>query len=150
MNYPRVRIRTIAIALALLAPALTSHSNVLAKDNWTSVRSQNFQLVGNASEKDIRLVANRLEQFRTVFALLFPALKLNSPVPTTVIVFKSDSSYKPYKVNPNVTGYFQPGKNENTLPPPTKSLSATNPTQTSFINTFPFLSKIPLAAPVPF
>src|SRR6267154_4169491 len=113
MNCPRMRIRTIAIALALLAPALTSHSNVLAKDNWTSVRSQNFQLVGNAGEKDIRLVANRLEQFRTVFALLFPALKLNSPVPTTVIVFKSDSSYKPYKVNPNVTGYFQPGEGVN-------------------------------------
>jgi len=84
-----------------------------AKDTWVSVRSKNFQLIGNASEKDVRLVANRLEQFRSVFALLFPRAKLNSPVPTTVIVFKSDSSYKPYKPNPNIAGYFQPGADVN-------------------------------------
>src|SRR5260221_3178732 len=113
MNYPRVRTGPIVFVLALLALALIDHPTVQAKDNWTSVHSQNFQLIGNASEKDIRLVANRLEQFRKVFALLFPSMKLNSPVPTTVIVFKSDSSYKPFKVNPNVAGYFQPGEDVN-------------------------------------
>lgn len=37
-----------------------------AKENWTSVRSQNFLLIGNASEKEIRQVGMRLEQFRQV------------------------------------------------------------------------------------
>jgi len=38
--------------------------SVSAKDSWVSVRSKNFLLVGNASEKEIRQVALRLEQFR--------------------------------------------------------------------------------------
>src|SRR5258706_3566703 len=113
MNYPRVRTGPIVFALAFLALALIDHPTVQAKDNWTSVHSQNFQLVGNASEKDIRLVANRLEQFRKVFSLLLPAMKTNSPVPTTVIVFKSDGSYKPFKANQNIAGYFQAGEDVN-------------------------------------
>jgi len=132
MNYPRVRTGPSVFALALLALALVDHPTVQAKDNWTSVHSQNFQLVGNASEKDIRLVANRLEQFRKVFALLFPSLKLNSPVPTTVIVFKSDSSYKPFKVNPNVAGYFQPGKDVNYITLTSEKLSDDQPYRTIF------------------
>ncbi|HXM47625.1 MAG TPA: DUF1570 domain-containing protein [Pyrinomonadaceae bacterium] len=132
MNYPRVRTGPIVFALAFLALALIDHPTVQAKDNWTSVHSQNFQLVGNASEKDIRLVANRLEQFRKVFALLFPSLKLNSPVPTTVIVFKSDSSYKPFKVNPNVAGYFQPGKDVNYITLTSEKLSDDQPYRTIF------------------
>ncbi len=132
MNYPRVRTGPIVFVLALLALALIDHPTVQAKDNWTSVHSQNFQLVGNASEKDIRLVANRLEQFRKVFALLFPSLKLNSPVPTTVIVFKSDSSYKPFKVNPNVAGYFQPGKDVNYITLTSEKLSDDQPYRTIF------------------
>ena len=83
-----------------------------AKDNWTTVHSKNFLLVGNASEKEIRQVATRLEQFRDVFTRLFGNAKFNSPVPTTVIVFKSMGSYKPF--NPgNNAGYFQKGQDVN-------------------------------------
>ena len=102
-----------ALALALTAPAAA------AKDTWTSVRSQHFFLIGNASEKEIRRVATRLEQFRDVFTRLFPNAKFNSAVPTTVVVFKSDGSYKPYKpvvdgkVSEGVAGYFQPGEEVN-------------------------------------
>ena len=111
---------------------LATFSTAEAKENWTSVRSKNFTLIGNASDKDIRLVANRLEQFRTVFALLFPAIKLNSPVPTTVIVFKSDSSYKPFKVNPNLAGYFQPGEDVNYITLTTEKASEDQPFRTIF------------------
>lgn len=55
----------------------------------------------------------RLEQFREVFAQLFPKAIHTSPVPTTVIVFKSDDSYRPFKPNPNVAGYFQSGQDVN-------------------------------------
>jgi Flp pilus assembly protein TadD len=103
----------LAIVAFLLFTLIGAQQPAQAKDTWTSVHSKNFTLVGNASEKDIRLVANRLEQFREVFALLFPATKLNSPVPMTVIVFKNDSSYKPFKVKPNIDGYFQPGADVN-------------------------------------
>ena len=88
--------RTAPAIFALICMLLAAHA-VAAKDTWTSVRSQNFFLVGNASEKEIRQVATRLEQFRDVFTRLIPNANFKSPVPTTVFVFKSDSSYKPFK-----------------------------------------------------
>jgi tetratricopeptide (TPR) repeat protein len=82
-------------------------------DSWTKVRSKNFLLVGNADEREIRLVATRLEQFREVFKRLLAAEDhFDSFVPTTVVVFRDDVSYRPfeplYQGQPNaVAGYFQ-------------------------------------------
>jgi tetratricopeptide (TPR) repeat protein len=127
MNCRLVRIRTLAIGLVLLFVVLAGAQTARAKDTWTSVRSKNFFLVGNASEKEIRQVSNRLEQFRKVFALLFPRVNFTTPVPTTVIVFKSDSSYKPFKSNPNVAGYFQPGEDVNYITLTTERTSEEKP-----------------------
>ena len=107
--------------ILLLAVPLTIH----AKDSWTSVRTKNFFLVGNAGEKDIRKVATRLEQFRDVFARLFPSARFETPVPTTVIVFKSVSSYKPFNFGNNA-GYFQKGEDVNYITLTTE-LSAQSP-----------------------
>jgi len=104
------RLLTLPAIIFLLLVAFNVPAS--AKDTWTSVHSQNFFLVGNASEKEIRQVATRLEQFRDVFTRLFAKLNFTSPVPTTVIVFKSQSAYKPF--NPrNDAGYFQPGPDVN-------------------------------------
>ena len=84
-----------------------------AKDTWVSVRTKNFFLLGNAGEKEIKRVGLKLEQFREAFTRLFPTVRFNTPVPTTVIVFKSDDSYRPFKPMPNVAGYFQPGPDVN-------------------------------------
>ena len=91
-----------------------------AKDEWIQVKSKNFFLVGNASEKDIRKVGTRLEEFRETFRLLFTKLSLNSSIPTNVVVFKSDSSYKQFKpkrsdgkIDNFVAGFFQPGEDVN-------------------------------------
>src|SRR6185295_18592935 len=86
---------------------------VSAKDKWMSVRSKNFLMLGNAGEKDLRQVGVRLEQFREVFSRLFTTLKIDTPVPTTVIVFKNDESYRPFKPNANTAGYFQSGPDVN-------------------------------------
>ena len=102
----------LAIAFCFLGVVYSS-APVSAKDKWTSVRSKNFLMLGNASEKDIRQVGVRLEQFREVFSRLFTNFKIDSPVPTTVIVFKNDESYRPFKLNANTSGYFQPGPDVN-------------------------------------
>lgn len=110
----------IAFALLLAEKSYTNAKSVsaAAKDNWTSVRSKNFFLVGNASEKDIRKAASKLEQFRDVFSMLFPKVKVDSSVPTRVVVFKDKSAFKPFmpvyqnKIN-EVGGYFQPGADVN-------------------------------------
>lgn len=102
----------LAISLCLLAVA-SHHTTVAAKDTWVSVRTKNFFMLGNAGEKEIRRVGLKLEQFREVFTRLFPKMKFNTPVPTTVVVFKSDSSYGPFKPRANTAGYFQAGPDVN-------------------------------------
>src|SRR5215217_6021315 len=103
---------SLAVSLCLLV-VVSQHTSVAAKDTWVSVRTKNFLMLGNASEKDIRRVALKLEQFREIFTYLFPNIRFNTPVPTTVIVFKSDSSYAPFKPGANVAGYFQSGEDVN-------------------------------------
>ncbi|HKY27660.1 MAG TPA: tetratricopeptide repeat protein, partial [Pyrinomonadaceae bacterium] len=124
---------TIAFYLLAIAPL---QNPVSAKDSWVSVRSKNFFLIGNASEKEVRQVAVRLEQFRDVFSRLLPGMTFTSPVPTTVIVFKNHSSYKPFKPVVNgkpseVAGYFQSGREVNYITLTTEK-QAENPYSTIF------------------
>jgi tetratricopeptide (TPR) repeat protein len=67
-----------------------------------------------------KTVATRLEQFREVFRQIFTKVNFNSPVPTTVIVFKDDKAYNPFKpvkaggkINKNIAGYFLGGSDVN-------------------------------------
>src|ERR1043166_2627246 len=103
---------SLVVSLCLLF-AVAQHTPVAAKDTWVSVRTKNFLMLGNASEKEIRSVGLKLEQFREAFTNIFPNIRFNTPVPTTVIVFKSDSSYAPFKPGPNIAGYFQSGPDVN-------------------------------------
>ena len=116
MNYPRRFLLALVSAVVLISVS----NSVFAKDEWLEVRSKNFYLVGNASEKDIRKVGVKLEEFRETLRLLLPRISLTSPIETNVIVFKSDSAFKPFKplrVNGKadnfVAGYFQPGEDVN-------------------------------------
>jgi tetratricopeptide (TPR) repeat protein len=102
----------LAVTLCLLV-VVSQYNTVAAKDKWVSIQTKNFFLLGNGSEKEIRQVGLKLEQFRLVFMRVFPNIRFNTPVPTTVIVFKSDDSYGPFKPNPNIAGYFQPGPDVN-------------------------------------
>lgn len=109
-----------SFALTLFSLLLFLSFSASAKDTWLRINSKNFHLIGNASEKDIRKVATRLEQFRETFRLLFTQANLNSSIPTNVIVFKSDSAYKPFKpkradgkIDNFVAGYFQSGRDVN-------------------------------------
>lgn len=112
--------KALLIFTFLLLTIFSTHITVNAAEQWFRVRSKNFNLIGNASDKDIRRVATKLEQFREVFTRIFPNLNFNSPVPTTVIVFKSGKSFKPYKpldaagkTNDWVAGYFQSSEDIN-------------------------------------
>jgi len=117
----RLTPRVFAILSALTA-ALASF-NVYAAGGetvgWVSVRSQNFTVVGEAREKDLRRVAVRLEEFRSALARLLPEGPKDASAPTTVIVFRDDAAYQPFKpvlrgqTASYVAGYFQPGAEVN-------------------------------------
>jgi tetratricopeptide (TPR) repeat protein len=109
---PAFIIAAALLFLFALAPHHPSHA-ATAADTWTKVSTKNFLLVGNADERDIRLVAVRLEQFREVFKRLLAAPdSFDSIIPTTVVVFRDDLAYRPfeplYQGQPSaVAGYFQ-------------------------------------------
>ena len=119
------RRRFVVFCAGILLFCFFAYSTAQAKDTWISVRSSNFFLVGNAGEKDMRKVATRLEQFRDVFTRLLPGARFETPVPTTVIVFKSMNSYKPFNSGNNA-GYFQKGEDVNYITLSTE-LGAQNP-----------------------
>lgn len=102
----------LAFSLIAFILALAPLQTASAKDTWISVRSKNFHLVGNASEKDIRRIGIHLEQFRDVLSRLIANVKAVSSVPITVVVFKSDNSFKPFRP-PSAAAYFQSGEDVN-------------------------------------
>ena len=98
----------------LVATFLSATVNAFAApDSWVSVRSKDLLVIGNSGEKEVRQVAARLQQFRLIVSKAFAAVENDSPVPTTVIVFKDDASYQPFKVSVNNAGFFQPGRDMN-------------------------------------
>jgi len=91
-----------------------------AADKWTAVQSKNFLVVGNATETQIRDVAENLELFRTSYGKFFELREDAATVGTTVIVFKSDASFRPYKPMyqgkpASIAGYFQGGEDKNLI-----------------------------------
>jgi len=119
-----------AKVLVIFASVLATVAVCQAKDRWVRVRSKNFVLVGSASEKTIRNVAARLEQFRSAIRLMLTVNVVDSPTPTTVIIFKDDKAYEPFKPlyqgrTSNVAGYFQKGEDMNYITMST-SFSAAN------------------------
>ena len=105
----------VLLFILLIGPAVHIAS---AKDAWISLQSSNYRLVGNVKEADLRAVAVQLERFRHIFTKQFENADLNSPVPTTVIVFKSGDSFGPYKPVVNgrrveAAGYFRSGDDVN-------------------------------------
>jgi tetratricopeptide (TPR) repeat protein len=102
--------------LLVLIWLLIAVTPAFSKDQWTKVQSKNFTLVGNASESDMRKIAFKLEQFRQTLSLILRKASISTPVPTTVVLFKSDDSFRPFKpryqgkIKQNVGGYFLPGR----------------------------------------
>jgi hypothetical protein len=63
---------TLLCFLFLAANVAPVHATPMPPDTWLSLRSRNFFLIGNASDREMRRVALRLEQFRYVFSQLAP------------------------------------------------------------------------------
>jgi tetratricopeptide (TPR) repeat protein len=113
--------RSIHMKTALLAACVAVALQAApadAKDKWINLTTRNFNIISNADEGETRKLALKLEQFHYVFSKLFNLAP--RPIPTTVMVFRSDGSFKPYKPlyngkPANVAGYFQPGQDENLI-----------------------------------
>jgi tetratricopeptide repeat protein/uncharacterized protein DUF1570 len=101
-----------------LSALLVIGAPAVAAAKWTRIRTEHFVFVGDASEGEIRRVAQKLDQFREVLRRVLPGNGTRSPVPTIVIVFRNNAAFEPYKPHfqghsIKVSGYFQPGEDAN-------------------------------------
>ena len=87
--------------------------------DWRSLKSDHFLVIGDATDRDLRDVALRLEQFRDVIRRRSPsALRDDNSPPVVVLVFRSQRSFEPLMPKSNgrtvqVAGYFQAGQGVN-------------------------------------
>jgi tetratricopeptide (TPR) repeat protein len=112
-------VRRFAVPIIFGALLVLTASPVLAKDKWIALSTKNLYVISNADEGDTRELALKIEQFHYIFTQLF-GIRTEGFLPVTVIIFKSDSSFKPYKPlyngkPANISGYFQPGHDENLI-----------------------------------
>ena len=110
----------IALILALLCafPSRVVQANPQTRDAWRSVRTNNLFVIGNVDAEKLRQVATWLEFFHGAFGRLVSRSVIDSSVPTTVILFRDEASFQPFKPlyqgrPANVAGYFQPGDDVN-------------------------------------
>jgi len=103
----------------LLALLFTLQGTVAqTRETWRSVRTNNLFVIGNADPEKLRQVAAWLEFFHSAFARLISRNVLEASVPTTVIIFRDDASFTPFKPTyqgrpANIAGFFQPGDDMN-------------------------------------
>ena len=105
---------TLVIAVLFTFTSIAAQS----RDAWRSVRTNHLFVIGNAEPEKLRQVAVWLEFFHGAFGRLVSRNVIDSSVPTTVVVFRDDASFTPFKPlyqgrPANISGYFQPGDDVN-------------------------------------
>ena len=108
----------LAVLCVLQSGAAQAKPAPQTRDNWRSIRTNNLFVIGNADAEKLRQVATWLEFFHSSFARLVSRNVLNSSVPTTVIIFRDDASFTPFKPlyqgrPTNIAGFFVPGDDVN-------------------------------------
>ncbi len=98
--------------------ALTATSSAAA-EQWLRLRSPHFVVIGDAAERELRRVADRVEGFRDGLVRALPNATVAMPVPMTIVVFASDAAFTPFKPIVNgrpmdrIGGYFLNGEDAN-------------------------------------
>ena len=89
--------------ITILLPAASSARSP-DLERWRCITTPNFTLYTDAELERGLQVAAQLEQFRSAFSALAPALELRSPSPTTLYAFRDATSFDPYKSRPDSGG----------------------------------------------
>jgi len=106
--------------IALVLAVFFTFSTITAqtRPGWRSVRTNHLFVISNADAENLRQVAVWLEFFHSAFARLVSRNVIDSSIPTTVIVFRDDASFTPFKPGYQgrskvISGFFLPGDDVN-------------------------------------
>src|SRR6266404_831159 len=106
--------RSLSISTLLLLSVIPLSSHAGEKP-WTEVRSHNFRVLTNGSANDGRRVAREFEQMRTVFAMAFAKMRLETGAPLLIFAPRDEYAMKAmapafWKASgPKPAGLFQHG-----------------------------------------
>ncbi len=105
-----MRSAAILLLLGLLGqPALGVGTETT--DDWVRLDTSHFTLFGNADSATVVRLGSDLERLRSVLADLNPRRSINSPVATTVFIFRDQESFAEYSLRhgtrpANISGFF--------------------------------------------
>jgi hypothetical protein len=88
-------------------------ADVTPQRRWQQIQAPHFRVIGDAAERDLRRVAERMEQLHALVGMLAPETTAGVP-DTTVIVFRDRRAYLPFQpiydgAAQPVAGYFAGG-----------------------------------------
>ena len=81
-----------------------------APERWIKLETPHFELYTTAGEKKGREAILYFEQVRSFFLQASPA-KHAPEFPVRIVAFRSESQYKPYRINESAVAYYAPGRN---------------------------------------
>src|SRR5579871_6336771 len=86
------------------------HSPGTAADQWIKLSTPNFELYTTAGEKKGREAILYFEQVRSFFLEASPS-KRAPEFPVRIVAFRSESQYKPYRMNEGSLAFYASGRN---------------------------------------
>src|SRR5881394_2863205 len=90
--------RPVAAVLVLFLAARSFASIQLPRERerWAAITVDEFTILGNASDRELRDVATRTLRLRDALATM-TSLRVHSPMPTKIYVFADERSFAPYR-----------------------------------------------------
>ena len=110
---------SLILLAALVCPSVAlAQGAVPAQKGWKRLQTPNFEVLGNTGDRDLRMVAERLELFRDAMGLLFANADRQADARTRVLVFRNHKTYDPFKPQYEgkpaaLGGYFVGGEDVN-------------------------------------
>lgn len=101
------------LPLLLTLPLFADIQPPRERERWAGVTVDEFTIIGNASDRELRTVVTRTLRLRDALATM-TNLRVHSPLPTKIYVFADERSFAPYRdaangrVSENTAGVFLP------------------------------------------
>ena len=103
----------VLLVVALLGVSGSGWADVVPQRKWLQVRSPRFTVMGEAGARDLRLVAERMEQLHAALGQMTRSTQVETS-DVMIVVFKTEAAFRPYQPRYQgkpvaVAGYFLPG-----------------------------------------